>query len=310
MYRRRRTLLVKHEDTPGTPEALADADGAINVFDLEINPEVAFEERDGQGGFSPLPQAAGARMGRCTFRTQLIGGATIPFWAARLLPACGWVEASRVFKHVSAHPGVSGVKSVTIGAYIDGVKKSLCGAMGNPVFEFVSGRVVNIRWTFIGKWITPVAGALPAPTFPADVPGLLKFANAGLAVGSWSPRLANLSLDLGGGLIMVEDANHSDGTGYAHASISSRRINGRMDPELPLVATYDLFADWIGMEQKTFGFQLGSGDNGIKFTAPKLQWIAPTEGERNQLQIEQLDYQLCRDAAEGDELEIEFTEQA
>lgn len=309
---RRKLLAVEIETTPGTQETALDADAAFNVFDLKLNPTIPFAPRDGQGGFSQLAQVGGPRMGTAEFTTQLIGGATLPFWAQRLLPACGWVESARIYSPVLAPPGTAGVKTVTLSSYENGVLKKLFGAMGNPVFEFVAGEVVTIKWRFVGKWEKTVTDTSPlAPTFPlAEAPSLLRFVNAGMTIGAWSPKMSRMTIDGGNNLVMVENGNHADETGYAHAIVSGRRVNGKIDPQATLVATKNLYGDWLELVESAFEFGLAEATaNGVLFASPKFQVVNAQLGERQGVQTDDIEFQLNPSsvtAGVGNELTIEF----
>ena len=55
-----RVLLAKLETTVGTPIALADADGVFCAYDVEISPNIDFQQRDQQGGMSQLEGKTGS----------------------------------------------------------------------------------------------------------------------------------------------------------------------------------------------------------------------------------------------------------
>src|SRR5690606_26798925 len=123
----------------------------------------------------------GIRSGTATFSTEMsYDGTTVPTWASVLLPACGWVNTAGVFSPVSRGPGAGATlpKTLTIGAYVDGVFRILSGCMGTFTIELPTGRMAKINWTFQGKWAAnPTDVALIAPTYPAARP--LRFANGG-----------------------------------------------------------------------------------------------------------------------------------
>lgn len=311
LLRKRRVLAAKVETTPGTAESLTSSEGVFNVFEPDFNPNIEFEERMGQGVFSPLPGVLGAYGGTVTFQTEVTGrgssGGSVPSWASVFLPACGLVDDTNgVFELFSRPPGVAGVKTLTIGAYQDGLFKRLRGCMGNAVFNFVSGKIARVTFTFTGIWDDPSDVALITPTYPTVSP--LRFVSAGLLIGGsggWTPVLSEMSIDLGNQVILREDAN--DSSGYCHAVITGRRCVGTMNPEAALVATEDTYGNWTSRTERAMALQLGSGTNRVDFDAPKLQVTNVQEAERNGLQVDQVDYQLNRSAAAGDdELTIDF----
>jgi hypothetical protein len=311
LLRKRIILAAKIETTVGTAIALSASDAQFNIFEHSVNPQIEFEERAGQGVFSPLPGVLGARGAQISFFTELTGrgssGAAVPKWASTFLPACGLVDdTTGQFQLKSRPPGVDGVKTLTIGVYEDGLYKQIHGAMGNAVFNFVSGKIVRVNFTFMGVWDAPTDVALIAPTYPTVQPQ--RFASAAIVIGGsggWSPILSEMSIDLGNQLVMREDAN--DASGYCTALITGRRCRGTMNPETRLVAGEDTYGKWLSLTERALALQIGSGVNRVDFAAPKFQVVNPQEGERNGLQIDQIEFQLNRSASAGDdELTIDF----
>jgi hypothetical protein len=304
LLRKRRVLAAKIEATPGDAETLAAADGAFNVFDPQINPSIEFAERPGQGVFSPLPGTLGARGGQITFTTEIYSGATTPPWASTLLPACGFIETTGVFAPVSKPPGPDGVKTLTLGLYEDGRLKVLRGCMGTFVITFPAGRKPTIAWTYTGLWVDPTDATLIAPTYPTESP--LRFASAALTIGGVTPKIEQMTIDAGNTVVLREDAN--DASGYATALVTDRRIVGSINPEAQKISADDVYGDWLSRAQKALAMTLGGDNNQIKFAAPKLQFTNVQDADRNGMIVDQIDFQLCRDDAAGDdELTIDFS---
>jgi hypothetical protein len=304
MLRRIRTIAAKIETTPGVAESLANGDGAINAYDTICQANIEAVAREGQGGFSPIPTVLGARAGTMTFRTDLIGGASLPFWMTVLLPACGWGATSNVLAPVSAEPGTV-VKTITIASYQAGKVKMLRGAMGNAVITFVSGQPTFIEWTFTGLWVPPVDATILAPTKPDVKP--IRFAGAGLTIGGsngFRPKLATMTLDLGGDVQLLEDPG--DSTGYAYAHIAGRRINGTIDPKASLVGTEDVYGDWLAYNEQAMAMDIGTTGNRLIFSAPKFQMTNVQEADRNGTEVDTITYELNRSGSTTDtELTIE-----
>jgi hypothetical protein len=130
LLKKKRVLAAKIESTPGTAESLSASDAVFNVYDATIQPSIEFDNRDAQGGFSPLYGTLGAYGGTCTFTTEIVGDDDpFPDWVTTFLPACGLVESTGVFLPVDEAPGTN-VKTLTIGLYEDGLFKSIRGAAG------------------------------------------------------------------------------------------------------------------------------------------------------------------------------------
>jgi hypothetical protein len=296
LLRRKRVLAAKIEGTPGTAESLSASDAAFNVFNATMQPTITQEEREGQSAFSPLPSIPGALSGTCTFSIELTGGGSTPAWASTFLPACGLVESSGTFTPKSEGPG-SNVKTLTIGLYENGLVKKLRGAMGNAVFIFISGQRIMVEFTFTGIWVPPTDATILAPTYPTATP--LRFVSADLTLGSYTPVMRELRLDLGNVVTLREDAN--DPSGYVSAIITGRKMVGTMDPESKLVATEDSYGKWLNLTERAMSINVGSTGNMVDFDAPRLQFTNLQEGDRNGIQVDTISYQLNRSAAGGDD---------
>jgi hypothetical protein len=158
LIRKKRVMAAKAETTPGTAISLSASDGVFNVFDLAIQPDIPTEQRDAQASLSQLAPAIGAMAGTATFTTELFGSASAdPAWMSTLLVGCGFVGSGGAYTPSALHPEAAGAatKCLTIGAYIDGLFKSIAGAMGNVVFRGTAGGRMLAFWTFRGVWIAP-----------------------------------------------------------------------------------------------------------------------------------------------------------
>lgn len=300
---KRRVLVAKAEGTPGTAESPSASDGVWNIYDARMDPVEAFIMREGQSTFSPSTGVIGARMGRCSFRTSLVGGASIPQAWSVLMPACGWVDTADVFSPVSNSPGNGGVTTITIDLYIGksgatGLRKRLRGCAGNWRMEFVSGVPVSIFWEFFGIWVDPSDQTVPSPNYPTETP--LRFASSAISIGgSYTPRLARMNLDSGNNVVMIEDS--TDATGCRYAMVTARRINGTMDPEGDLVANRDWYGIWLASTEASLAWTLGTTGNQVAFSGSKFQITSVTEGNRNNIVAEQVAFQYNRNADAGDD---------
>ncbi len=300
LFRKRRVLAFKTETTPGTLVSLASGDAALAVFNPTASPGGEFRQRPRPGSFSQLAGTVGPKTGTVKFSTDLYGGATIPFWAATLLPACGWVDTSDVFSPETNPPGTGGVKTISIGGYFDGVKKALRGAVGNADFVFVAGEAVRIDWTFMGIWVAPTDVAVLSATMPTATP--LSFVSAALSLASYAHKVGNATLSLGNTLAMREDAN--DPSGYAHAIFTGRTPTFKFDPEATLIATDDPYGDWAAYVEGALSIALGSAGNGVAFAAPKAQISQIDETDRGGIDANDITLQLNSNAANDNELTI------
>lgn len=86
----------------------------------------------------------------------------------------------------------------------------------------------------------PIDVALPAPTLDSTVPRAVT--GLPITVGSYSPVVSKLSVDLGLQAAMPPAVGSPDGFGTIQ--ITGRNITGSFDPEVALVAAKDWEAEW------------------------------------------------------------------
>jgi len=331
---RRRVIAARAEVFPGRVLLPTATHGRFNVFNPEfIQPDIPFEDREGQGGFSPLAGVPGARSGKITFTIELAGSgqpsAPVPAWAETFLPACGWVEGGTTgsglgtlgaFSPQSLPPGASGAgtHTLTIGQWIDGKLRVLRGCMGSFRIVMTAGVPIRIEFTFTGVWDKPEDADLIAPNYPDVTP--LRFADAditlgvpgsgsGAGSGEWHPTLQEIIIEAGNDVQLREDPE--DVSAYQCAMITGRRVTVSMNPEMSLAGTKDHDLDWLERTLQTLAIEVpagGSADgNHVKVDAPALQIVNVQAVERNGYVAETVEGLCVRSADAGDdELVIEF----
>ena len=307
LLKRKSVLAAKIETTPGTAETLANADGAFNIYNPEIQGEIEVEEREGQGGFNYLPGVPGLRSGTVTFRSDVWwdGTSTHPLWATTLLPACGWVNSSGTYNPTTEAPG-SNVKTVTIALNVDGRKKTLAGAVGAFQLVCPTGKMAYFDWTFTGVWQGAADEALLTPTYPTDSP--IRYSSATSTFNSNSmSNVSQVTFDSGNEITLREDA--STAAGFTYGVITNRKPVITADPESKLVATRDDYGDWLSATEGEFSVLLdGTSTSTIEIQALKAQIMNAQAGERNNLQTESLTFNCNKNGANTDqELQFIFT---
>lgn len=300
LLRKRRVLAAKIESAPGTAESLTGSDGVFNIYTSDVQANIEMYQRMGQGVFAPLPSVPGARGGTASFSIDLIGGHPDPAWATTFLPACGLVASGGVYYPLTRPPGTDGVETITIGSYQDGLFKVLRGCMGTAVFTFRAGVPVSVQFTFTGIWDPPTDVSIITPNYPNVLPP--RFANSGLLIGGsggWEPKLEQMTIDLGNTVVLREDPG--DVSGYCCAVITDRMIVGQMNPEASLVGDRDDYGDWISSADQALALSVGESGNRVAFAAPALQFQNIQDGDRNSVQINDIDFQLNRGTDNGDD---------
>lgn len=299
-------LAAKIETTSGTAESLTNAEAAFNVFDLNMQPTIAFTERQGNGSFSHMPAVRELMGGTCTFRTEIYGSGAggVPGWASTFLPACGWVNSAGTFSPKSELPG-SSVKTITLGAYINGKRHLMRGCSGTFTINYETGKLASINWTFTGVWSSTTDVAILAPTYPTALP--IRVSNATFTIGTWSPCFQNLTIDAGNEVFLRECATNTDGSGYASAVITGRKVTGSINPEGELIATRPNYDDWIASTERAFSIAIQNATDKVTVAMPKFQIQNLQDGERNGVVTDEITFQANKSAAAGnDEMTIAF----
>jgi hypothetical protein len=300
--RRFTVLAAKVEATPGTAEALTASEAAYNIFDAQITPNIPMSERPQQGSYRHNAAVAGPRSATCTFRIELTGNGSggVPTWATVFLAACGVVNSGGVLTPRNEVVGAN-VKTITIGVYEAGRRSRMSGAMGNAVFEFVSGQLIGIDFTFTGKWEGEDDQTLIVPTYPTRLP--LRAAATTFTIGSVTPCFETMTFDLGNE-VYLRPCSTTD-SGFAAAVITSRRPVFSLDPEAKLVATDDRYGRWLASTTQAFSYAVEDADDSITFAAPAVQIMNVTPGERGNLITDNTEL-LCVASGTDPEFSITF----
>ncbi len=312
MLTTRRVIAAKIEVTEGTGETLTDSEGGILVIDPKVDVDIKMNPRNPvMATLSKFADIAGSQLARITFRAELKGVGSA--YAAANLPAlspylraCGFAETLDVTvdaETVTYQPASTGVPTITIGAYEDGVIKRIIGARGNVKFAGVAGEVVYADFDFLGVWDGATDGALLAPTYESTIPPT--FLSANFSVAAYAAIINSFNVDMANELKLREDANKS--TGYISTVITGRDPNGTFDPEMVTVAAYDWYGKWKA--GTTGALNVGSVGatqyNKFKITAPKLLPRKVSDSDREGIVVAENAFQLAMDSGD-DEIVILF----
>lgn len=306
ILRKRAQLAAKIESTSGTLETFGSSDAAFNVFDVTMTPNITFTERQGNGSFSQMPSIAESYGATCTFTTEIYGDGAggVPGWASTFLPACGWVNTTGTFSPKTDDPGTD-VKTLSLGLYIDGLRWQMRGCAGTFKVTCESGKLARIEWTFQGVYVGCDDESMLSPTYPTAKP--LRVTNATFTIGSASPCFNQLEIDAGNEVFLRPCAAIADASGIAAGIITGRKVNGTIDPETVLVATKDVWGNWLTSTEEAFSFSIKNATDKVTFAMPKFQVTNLQAGDRDGMLIDTISYQANRSLAAGnDELTIAF----
>jgi hypothetical protein len=305
LLKRKSVLGAQIETTSGTAETIDAADGAHNVYDLDMQPDIEYIERVNQGAFGTRRGQTGLQGGTCKFKTDVYGddAGGVPGWASTFLPACGWVNSAGVFSPKSETPG-SNVKTLTISGWVEGRRKLMVGCAGTFKMMFETGKPAYIEWEFKGVWTSVSDTTIIAPTYPSIVP--IKVIGATFTLGSWAPCWAKLEIDAGNEVILRECQTAT--YGFAAALITNRMVKGTMDPESALVAAADPYGDMIAGTERALAFSIQDSNDKFALAAPKVQITNVSYADRKGMEVDQIAFACNRSAAAGnDELTITFS---
>lgn len=297
LNRRRSIVAAKTEGAVGTPETLAAANAAFNVYNAEITPDITTNKREGQGSFSQLVAVPAGRMARMTFETDLYVSAA---WASVLLPACGFTVATGGVWTPSSDS--SDWSTCTLGRWIEGKLFTMAGCMGTFSLVYNTGQATRVRWEFMGVWQAPSDTAMIAPTYPTAASAAPRFASATLTYGGSNVhKITTMTVAINNEVTVLEDP--AQAAAYHRAWITGRNVEITLDPEEALVATHDPHAIWVAQTEAALACTYAST---LALSVPKLQYINVQPGDRNSVSVHQLTAQANRSAAAGDD-EISIT---
>lgn len=310
LLKKLRVLAAKHEAAIGDPETLAAADAAMNIFNPVMQPSVTMHDRENPSGFGSLNSTVGQKYYTATFTTDIHGDGSggVPFWASRLLPACGFVQDGSTFRLKTSPPvagsGSNEVRTITIGSYENGRLKVASGCMGSWKITFENSKHASIEWTFMGRFNDVVdAAMLTGVTRPTAKP--IPFQGTDILIGGNATSCLNtLSIESGNNVIVRPCA--AEIGGVESGLITGRKITTTFDPEASLVADDDVYGSWLDGDENSFELTLEDGADIITFAGPAFQRTNVQDADREGVDVDQTTGQFNLSTATDDEFTITF----
>ena len=319
---RRSVLLSKVEDNYGTDASPTTAD-AILCAAPTVTPAGDLLTRDFvRSSISPYPHVIGAKTVEVTFDTEIKGSGTnsststsaiIPeigvlFRACGLSETVTWGSTSgtpTTYNDLTAsyQPVSTNFESATIYVYFDGVLHKIVGCRGSAVFTLDAGAFPRISWTFRGFYQDVVDASMVSGVYDDTKPPIVE--SISLVLGSYSPKVQSVSIDLANTIAEIRDVNASEA--MREIAITARDTNGRINPEMDLVANYDFFGIWKNATEKAMSCTIGSsGGNRVIFSCPSIQESSLAYGDREGIRVLDIPIKLASESGD-DELVIKFT---
>lgn len=297
----------KVEDTPGTAESLTAAHATILAYDpvMDLVPE-QFKRNPVVKHMSRFASEPGARKMELTFKAELMGplsaakGVTLPI--TPFLRICGFSE--------SLDPGVSNIYvplsssfvTATIAQYIDGLRKTMLGCVGNVKFQFKVGEPVMCEFAIQGKYSEHSDQSMLSPTYPAQVP--LMFMGAQVTILGATQVIDNLEIDMQNEIVL--SPLPSDASGIDYGKIVGRNPQMSFDPELVAVSSHDFYDKLLSRDTAAVEIILGDiNSNKITFALPAVRYTGIKQGDRSGISIAQATCEVCKSTDSGnDEITI------
>lgn len=298
----RQALWIAQEATPYTAESAGTQPLAlIDAFDVQFRNNTNVGERPGGRGFGNERGVPGARAATVTFKTHAYGS-TYSTLSSLLLPCASFGGATGgVYSVEGRSPEVSGskAKTATLIVYQDGRYKTLRGAVTNGELRGVAGQKLEWTWTFTGVYEAMGDVTFPTATYPSALP--IRFADATITLGTFSPVVAEFTLNLGNDVQLIEDA--SDASGYRGAFVANITPTLELVCEAELVGDFNAESAFRAASTFALSMEIGTSTNKIEIAAPAAQILTLNDANRGGKLYEPLSLALCRTpGGDGDDM--------
>jgi hypothetical protein len=196
-------------------------------------------------------------------------------------------------------PVSSGVSSLTMGLYEDGIRKLLKGCRGSVKFNFKIGEPAVLDFSFKGV----EAGVIDTPllsgiSFDDTVPPVLL--NAVMSCDGVSLNIGEFEIDTVNTLAPKDKID--DSKGILSYMITGRDMQGLFNPEMVSVATHDFFTKWFSNTPMTLDLAYGGAEgNRFRFYAPGIVYNKIDDADRDGIQLAQTAFDLTGSMEPGDD---------
>ncbi|CAM9879092.1 unnamed protein product [Chrysoparadoxa australica] len=228
----------------------------------------------------------------------IITGSTASTDVVTIWPALAGAPSTddyTIHAHALYAPASSGLETVTLYQYLhnsisgenDRLEK-LLGAAGTLQLNIPVRRVGRWRFNFSGQLTAPADVTKPADaTYGSAAQPVLKSATC--YIGDVIAKFAEFSIDFGNEVQLADDPTAA--LGYDVAGVTRRRIGGRINPRMELVATRNAFADIRDGTTRQMWLHYGTGDGGaISIYIPEARFVAATDTDNRGFTHQGLDF--------------------
>lgn len=294
---------VAAETTPGTAVVVSAPNANTHFYDANFAITDAIsggERRPHATSLAAVDNVITGRVAQATFRTDLRNDDATFI----LLQACGY-ENNPATQCV---PNSSAKSSITLSMvhWIDGVAKKIKGAAGTFAIGVPYNGIATIDWTFTGVWDSQVDATLPdfaainsKPMLGSEVTLTLGGANI--------PNVGNVQVTQNNTVAPREDQTAVGG--ILHYYIAQRNAQISMDLESRKVADDDQHGKLLNATTAALAYTLTDGTDTMLISAPRLQRLSMTPGERGGKQIDDTLFQCSANyTGTNTDGELTFTE--
>ncbi len=314
---RNTSILAKIESSYGVDATPVGSDGLWAIGtppDPQSSPN-SLKDVIGRGSLSKIPNAApGDRFWRVAIKVPLRGAGAVYTSSVKpkvgtLLRACGFQEAFTTTggAQYTYTPRSTGFESISLYYNWDGLLYKLLGAFGNVNFVCNGGAIAMAEFTFDTLYAAPTdVATVLASGEPTVVHPILQSGAFQIGTENYAAPFKNINLNMNNTLTPSYDP--STATGISAINLVNRAPNGSFDPDAVLKATFDWHSKWENGTLMDMSFQVGTAQyNRIKFSCPEVQSSGVKPGNRNDLGMFTVPFDLVSDtSAAEDELSVVF----
>ena len=318
-YIRNTVILAKVETTAGTDASPTGAANAVLVAEMSITPLDAknIDRNLVRGYFGASEQLVGPASVKVSMTVELAGSGTAatPPALGTLLQGCAIAESSLTTPSRTEYTPVStGLKTLTIYYYDDGVLHKLVGAMGNCKLSAKVGDRPTLKFDFIGldggmsaasasptlsAWKTPVS---MTKANVVDVTIGATYSVGALSGGTVYPS-TGMEIDLGNSL------QYTALLSSERVDVVDRDSTGSVELDLTAAQEVSFMTTVKANTTQSFAITIGTATgNKVIIHAPAVQMINPKKVDLNGSRLIGYDLRLVPTAAGAgnDELRLAF----
>lgn len=284
---RKKAILIKQETTQGTAVTPSASTDGLLVSGLEFNFDPEQLGRDYyRASIDTVASVTGRRTASVKFTAELKGSGTRGTVAVAgytaldaAIQACGFTSTASPATSITYAPTSSPAsgsffgpgKSVTIEAYIDGMKHQLAGCVGTFKYTAEVSAYPKLEFEFFGSYVAPTDVAVPSVTIVDVLP--VVWENSSITIhGSSTVIVSKFEYDVAAKAVRRDDPRVANAVkGFV---ITERDPKGSVEFEAELVASFDAFGKVIGNTLASTSIAHGStSGNIVTLTWPKTQIV-------------------------------------